>query len=135
MINKYEGGVIPTFQSGVNEVDADLEKVAAETIKNYQELMESMHFSDALAEVWKLVSRSNKYIDETTPWILARNDDEESKQKLASVMNHLAESLRIIAILIQPVMTQSPAKIRPTRFGSGNDGTSRFTLWRNSSRH
>ncbi|KAF0342285.1 methionine--tRNA ligase [Pediococcus acidilactici] len=111
MINKYEGGVIPTFQSGVNEVDADLEKVAAETIKNYQELMESMHFSDALAEVWKLVSRSNKYIDETTPWVLARNDDEESKQKLASVMNHLAESLRIIAILIQPVMTQSPAKI------------------------
>lgn len=111
MINKYEGGVIPTFQSGVNDVDVDLETTAATTIKNYEDLMNSLHFADALAEIWKLVARTNKYIDETTPWILARNDDDESKQKLASVMNHLAESLRVIAILIQPMMTQSPAKI------------------------
>lgn len=111
MINKYEGGVIPTFQSGVNNVDVDLETTAATTIKNYEDLMNNLHFADALAEIWKLVARTNKYIDETTPWILARNDDDESKQKLASVMNHLAESLRVIAILIQPMMTQSPAKI------------------------
>ncbi|KAF0392504.1 methionine--tRNA ligase [Pediococcus pentosaceus] len=111
MINKYEGGVIPTFQSGVNDVDVDLETTAATTIKNYEDLMNNLHFADALAEIWKLVARTNKYIDETTPWILARNDDDESKQKLASVMNHLAESLRVIAILIQPIMTQSPAKI------------------------
>ncbi len=111
MINKYEGGVIPTFQSGVNDVDVDLETTAATTIKNYEDLMNSLHFADALAEIWKLVARTNKYIDETTPWILARNNDDESKQKLASVMNHLAESLRVIAILIQPMMTQSPAKI------------------------
>ncbi|MCQ9316403.1 methionine--tRNA ligase [Pediococcus pentosaceus] len=111
MINKYEGGVIPTFQSGVNDVDVDLETTAATTIKDYEDLMNNLHFADALAEIWKLVARTNKYIDETTPWILARNDDDESKQKLASVMNHLAESLRVIAILIQPMMTQSPAKI------------------------
>lgn len=111
MINKYEGGVIPTFQSGVNDVDVDLETTAATTIKNYEDLMNNLHFADALAEIWKLVARTNKYIDETTPWILARNDDDKSKQKLASVMNHLAESLRVIAILIQPMMTQSPAKI------------------------
>lgn len=111
MINKYEGGVIPTFQSGVNNVDVDLETTAATTIKNYEDLMNNLHFADALAEIWKLVARTNKYIDETTPWILARNDDDESKQKLASVMNHLAESLRVIAILIQPMMTQSPTKI------------------------
>jgi methionyl-tRNA synthetase/methionyl-tRNA synthetase C-terminal region/beta chain len=111
MINKYEGGVIPTFQSGVNDVDVDLETTAATTIKNYEDLMNNLHFADALAEIWKLVARTNKYIDETTPWILARNDDDESKQKLASIMNHLAESLRVIAILIQPMMTQSPAKI------------------------
>ncbi|MBF7139194.1 methionine--tRNA ligase [Pediococcus pentosaceus] len=111
MINKYEGGVIPTFQSGVNDVDVDLETTAATTIKNYEDLMNNLHFADALAEIWKLVARTNKYIDETTPWILARNDDDESKQKLASVMNHLAESLRVIAILIQPMMTQSPVKI------------------------
>lgn len=111
MVNKYEGGVIPTFQSGVNDVDVDLETTAATTIKNYEDLMNNLHFADALAEIWKLVARTNKYIDETTPWILARNDDDESKQKLASVMNHLAESLRVIAILIQPMMTQSPTKI------------------------
>ncbi|WWY81988.1 methionine--tRNA ligase [Pediococcus pentosaceus] len=111
MINKYGSGVIPTFQSGVNDVDVDLETTAATTIKNYEYLMNNLHFADALAEIWKLVARTNKYIDETTPWILARNDDDESKQKLASVMNHLAESLRVIAILIQPMMTQSPAKI------------------------
>ncbi|MBF7113211.1 methionine--tRNA ligase [Pediococcus pentosaceus] len=111
MINKYEGGVIPTFQSGVNDVDVDLETTAATTIKNYEDLMNNLHFAGALAEIWKLVARTNKYIDETTPWILARNDDDESKQKLASVMNHLAESLRVIAILIQPMMTQSPTKI------------------------
>jgi methionyl-tRNA synthetase len=111
MINKYEDGVIPTFQSGVNDVDVDLETTAATTIKNYEDLMNNLHFADALAEIWKLVARTNKYIDETTPWILARNDDDESKQKLASVMNHLAESLRVIAILIQPMMTQSPTKI------------------------
>ena len=111
MINKYEGGVIPTFQSGVNDVDVALETTAATTIKNYEDLMNNLHFADALAEIWKLVARTNKYIDETTPWILARNDDDESKQKLASVMNHLAESLRVIAILIQPMMTQSPTKI------------------------
>ncbi|WP_353989812.1 methionine--tRNA ligase [Pediococcus argentinicus] len=111
MINKYEGGVIPTFESGVNDVDADLETVAQETIKNYQQLMNDLHFSDALSEIWKLVSRTNKYIDETEPWVLAKNDDEDSKRKLASVMNHLAESLRIIAILIQPIMTKAPTEI------------------------
>ena len=111
MINKYENGIIPTFVSGVNDVDSDLEAVAQQTIDNYVDLMEKLHLSDALAEVWKLVARTNKYIDETEPWVLARNDDETSKAKLASVMNHLAESLRIIAILIQPVMPKAPVEI------------------------
>ena len=111
MINKYENGIIPTFVSGVNDVDSDLEAVAQQTIDNYVDLMEKLHLSDALAEVWKLVARTNKYIDETEPWVLARNDDATSKAKLASVMNHLAESLRIIAILIQPVMPKAPVEI------------------------
>ncbi|MCI1594703.1 MAG: methionine--tRNA ligase, partial [Pediococcus pentosaceus] len=58
MINKYEGGVIPTFQSGVNDVDVDLETTAATTIKNYEDLMNNLHFADALAEIWKLVART-----------------------------------------------------------------------------
>ena len=58
---------------------------------------------------WALVSRTNKYIDETSPWVLAR--DEADRGKLASVMAHLASSLRHIAVLLQPFMTESPKKI------------------------
>jgi len=111
MINKYEDGVIPPFKAGVTEFDENLEKTAATVVTNYRELMNSLHFSDALSEVWKLVSRSNKYIDETAPWVLAKSDDEADRAKLASVMNHLAESLRLLAHLLQPVLTQAPGKI------------------------
>ena len=111
MINKYEGGVVPTFKSGVTQFDKDLETTAATVITNYRELMNSLHFSDALSEIWKLVSRSNKYIDETQPWVLAKSDDAADQAKLASVMNHLAESLRLLAHLLQPILTKAPSKI------------------------
>ncbi|GEN95637.1 methionine--tRNA ligase [Pediococcus ethanolidurans] len=111
MINKYEGGVIPTFKSGVTAFDENLESTAATVIANYRELMNSLHFSDALSEIWKLVSRSNKYIDETQPWVLAKSDDASDQVKLGSVMNHLAESLRLLAHLLQPILTQAPTKI------------------------
>lgn len=109
MINKYRGGQIPELKSGVTAFDKDLEDVAANTIKNFEEQMDSVHFSNALDEVWKLVARSNKYIDETEPWILAK--DETKKDELNSVLAHLAASLRLVAILIQPVMTHTPKEI------------------------
>lgn len=109
MINKYRGGQIPELKSGVTAFDKDLEDVAANTIKNFEEQMDSVHFSNALDEVWKLVARSNKYIDETEPWILAK--DETKKDELGSVLAHLAASLRLVAILIQPVMTHTPKEI------------------------
>lgn len=109
MINKYRGGQIPELKSGVTAFDKDLEDVAANTIKNFEEQMDSVHFSNALDEVWKLVARSNKYIDETEPWILAK--DETKKNELDSVLAHLAASLRLVAILIQPVMTHTPKEI------------------------
>jgi len=109
MIKKYEGGQVPAFKAGVTEFDADLEATAAETIKNYDNCMDQLHLSDALAEVWKLVSRTNKYIDETAPWQLAKN--EADADQLASVMAHLAASLRVIANLISPVMTHAPKEI------------------------
>lgn len=109
MINKYRGGQIPELKSGVTAFDKDLEDVAANTIKNFEEQMDSVHFSNALDEVWKLVARSNKYIDETEPWILAK--DETKKDELDSVLAHLAASLRLVAILIQPVMTHTPREI------------------------
>ncbi|MBZ4032123.1 methionine--tRNA ligase [Ligilactobacillus salivarius] len=130
MINKYRGGQIPELKSGVTAFDKDLEDVAANTIKNFEEQMDSVHFSNALDEVWKLVARSNKYIDETEPWILAK--DETKKDELDSVLAHLAASLRLVAILIQPVMTHTPKEIFAQLGLNSNDmaiqGVSYFDL-------
>ncbi|SUP61658.1 Methionine--tRNA ligase [Weissella viridescens] len=71
--------------------------------------MGELHTSDALAEVWKLISRANKYIDETTPWTMAK--DPEQANNLSAVMAHLAASLRVVAILLQPVLTNTPKAI------------------------
>ena len=67
-----------------------------------------MEFSVALTSIWQIVSRANKFIDETTPWKLAK--DETKREELASVMAHLAETLRRVAILLQPFLTQTPKK-------------------------
>lgn len=109
MINKYCAGVVPSYASKVTPFDSELSTTAANVIGKYHEAMEKMEFNTAIAEVWTLVSRANKYIDETQPWVLAK--DEEKQNELNSVMVHLAESLRIIAILLQPIMTETPAKI------------------------
>lgn len=109
MINKYCEGIVPSYASKVTPFDSELSTTAANVIGKYHESMEKMEFNTAIAEVWTLVSRANKYIDETQPWVLAK--DEEKQNELNSVMVHLAESLRIIAILLQPVMTEAPAKI------------------------
>jgi methionyl-tRNA synthetase len=80
--------------------------------------MDTMEFSTALADIWALIRRSNKYIDETTPWVLAK--DPEKEQRLGTVMYHLAESLRMVSVLISPVMTKAPALIR-TQLGLGEE--------------
>ncbi|MGK0552818.1 methionine--tRNA ligase [Enterococcus faecalis] len=109
MINKYCAGKVPQYASKVTPFDSELSTTAANVIGKYHAAMERMEFNTALAEIWTLVSRANKYIDETAPWILAK--DEAKKLELDSVMVHLAESLRIIAILLQPFMTTTPSKI------------------------
>lgn len=109
MINKYCDGVVPSYASFVTEFDSELSSTAANVIGRYHEAMDKMEFNTALAEVWTLISRANKYIDETEPWVLAKDD--ARKKELNSVMVHLAESLRIIAILLQPVMTKAPKEI------------------------
>lgn len=106
MVDKYFAGVIPDYSGSVGEFDASLLNVNRETVLKYEEAMEKMEFSIALTSIWQLVSRTNKYIDETQPWTLAKNV--EKKGELASVMVHLAESLRRIAILLQPFLTQTP---------------------------
>ncbi|KRO18920.1 methionine--tRNA ligase [Lacticaseibacillus saniviri] len=109
MINKYEDGVIPALKPNVTVFDADLTSVAEDVVAKYHELMNNLQFSDALDQVWRLVARANKYIDETEPWVLAKDDTKADE--LASVMAHLAESLRVVALLIQPVMTHAPIQI------------------------
>ncbi|MCH7323887.1 methionine--tRNA ligase [Solibacillus sp. MA9] len=109
MMNKYFDGAIPTENLETTEFDAAL-KVHAENVRvKYEESMEKMQFSVVLSELWSLVSRTNKYIDETAPWVLAK--EEADKPKLAAVMNNLAESLRHIAVMIQPFMTNAPKQI------------------------
>lgn len=109
MINKYCGGVVPNYASQVTDFDSELSTTAADVIGKYNKAMEKLEFNIALSEVWRLISRANKYIDETEPWNLAK--DEEKQTELNSVMVHLAESLRISAILLQPIMTQAPKEI------------------------
>ncbi|MDW0114698.1 methionine--tRNA ligase [Sporosarcina saromensis] len=109
MINKYFDGVIPTKGLEQTEFDSTLRTFTQQAIEKYEEAMEKMQFSVVLSELWSIISRTNKYIDETSPWVLAK--DEADKGKLASVMAHLATSLQQIAVLLQPFMTKSPVQI------------------------
>lgn len=109
MINKYQDGKLVAQNDATTEYDTDLEQTAANAIAEFKAEMDRVHFADALSAVWKLVSRANKYIDETEPWVLAK--DESKKAELSDVMTHLAKSLRVIAALIQPIMTHAPKEI------------------------
>jgi methionyl-tRNA synthetase len=109
MIDKYFNGLIPVYEGQVTLHDKELEQLASRTIGLVEEAMEEMEFSVALSSVWKFISYTNKYIDLTQPWMLVK--DESKQKELASVMNHLAESLRITSILLQPFMTRCPKVI------------------------
>lgn len=123
MINKYFDGEIPSYKGNVTPFDQELLDMNTEAVKKYEEAMENMEFSVALSSVWQLISRTNKYIDETEPWMLAK--DEEKREELGSVMVHLAESLRRAAILLQPFLTQTPKKI----FDQLNITDEQFQTW------
>lgn len=102
MINKYFGGQVPAYVENVTAFDADLDKVVEENIAEYHKQMNAVDYPRALEAVWNIISRTNKYIDETAPWVLAKEDGD--KEQLAAVMAHLAASLRVVAHLIQPFM-------------------------------
>ncbi|MCQ6558182.1 methionine--tRNA ligase [Paenibacillus mendelii] len=110
MIDKYFGGAIPAYNGSVTAFDASLSALAAGTAEQVEASMEKMEFSIALTAIWQLIGRTNKFIDETQPWALAK--DEAKKDELASTMYHLAESLRIISVLLQPFLTNAPREIR-----------------------
>lgn len=106
MVEKYEGGVAagPTVKE---PVDDELAACAVETAKQFEELMDDMKINDAINDVWGLIRRSNKYIDETTPWVLAK--DEAKAERLQTVLYNLLESLRVIALLVSPFIPVSAA--------------------------
>ena len=109
MVNKYFGGKVPVLDAGRTQFDDALEEAAQKTLADYGADMDSLQFSDAMEATWRLVARANKYIDETEPWTLAK--DETKRGELASVMAHLVESLRVIAVLAQPVLVSSSKQI------------------------
>lgn len=108
MIEKYYNGVLPE-PSNTTDLDNELSELAKGTVERVEVSLDKMLFSQALTYIWQLISRTNKYIDETMPWILAK--DEDKKDRLGTVLYNLVEGIRIASILIQPFMTQSPGRI------------------------
>lgn len=109
MVEKYFDGKLPTEQTA-DPLDEELIAMASGLRARYEEKMEAYAFQDGLIEVFKLISRANKYIDETAPWVLAK--DEANKPRLARVMYNLLESIRIAGVLLTPFMPESAEKIR-----------------------
>jgi methionyl-tRNA synthetase len=108
MVEQNFGGLLPAPEQP-EAVDDALKEMAVTTVRKVESEMEKLQFSSALNHLWQLVARTNKYIDETMPWALAK--DEQKKPRLATVLYNLTESIRIISILIQPFLTKTPAKI------------------------
>lgn len=108
MIEKYHGGVV-THKEGTEAVDKEFIALVNETVAGYSDAMDHMELNQAIKDVWNLIGRANKYIDETAPWILAK--DPAQAERLQAVMYNLAEALRIVAILIAPFVPVTAPKI------------------------
>ena len=104
MVNKYFEGQVPQYNGTPNEVDKEFEKFTLDQIERIEQLIEKYEISNAIQEIWTLVSRTNKYIDETRPWELEKNDE---KDKLQSSIYHLIENIRKIGIIILPIMQET----------------------------
>ncbi|WP_295883918.1 methionine--tRNA ligase [uncultured Anaerococcus sp.] len=118
MIDKYNGGVVAKG-SETDTYDEELKALAKTTYTDFVSLMDDFKFNEALQTVWTFIRRANKYVDETEPWILGR--DEANKDRLNTVLYNLAESLRIVAQLIEPVMKNTSKEILK-KLGTDNKG-------------
>ncbi len=108
MTNKYFDGIIQP-QTALEGTDSELIECALNTVKAVSEKMDEFRTAEALSEIWTLLKRSNKYIDETTPWVLAKS--EETKERLGSVLYNLLEAIRIASVLLTPFMPETAEKI------------------------
>lgn len=118
MIDKYNDGVV-TKGRDTDHYDEELKELAAKTYEDFNKQMDDFDFNEALQTVWTFIRRANKYVDETEPWILGR--DEANKDRLNTVLYNLAESLRIVAQLIEPVMKNTTKTIL-NKLGTDNKG-------------
>ena len=119
MAQKYFGEHLPAQQQADEEKDAELIAMASSLRAKYEEQMEKYAFQNALAEVFKVISRANKYIDENAPWVLAKS--EEKKPRLARVLYNLLESVRICGGLLSPFMPDTAAEIGRRLGGAAMD--------------
>ncbi|MBP1989082.1 methionine--tRNA ligase [Paenibacillus eucommiae] len=126
MIDKYFGGTIPAYVPDASEFESSLLEAIRAAVEKYEEAMEKMEFSVALAAVWQLIGRTNKYIDETQPWSLVK--DEGSREKLGSVLYTLAESQRISSVLLRPFLTKTPQLVWQ-QLGLAAEDLPRLTSW------
>ena len=108
MSNKYFDGIVLN-KNVVEDVDNDLVNTAKNVVTNYNTKMNELKVQDAINEIWELVHRSNKYIDETMPWSLAK--EEEKLDRLNTVLYNLIEAIRMIAVMIAPIMPETSEKI------------------------
>jgi len=114
MIEKYFGGVLPEARESA-PLDEELIALAESRLSVVEEYIEKFQYSNALSEIWKLISRANKYIDETMPWVLGK--DENRSSRLAAVLYNLCEVLRIVSVLISPFMPNTAPLIQ-TQIGA-----------------
>lgn len=117
MVQKYFKGTIPEKKE-YNPIDDELINMAKELKNKYEKQMEKFQFSIALSEIWKVISRANKYIDETMPWVLGK--DPEKSDRLSQVLYNLCEVLRIVSSLLIPFMPHVVPKIQ-SQLGIDND--------------
>ena len=108
MVNKYFEGKVPGYNGTLNGVDKELEQFTNKEVEKVQDLMDKYDIVNALQEMWAIISRTNKYIDETRPWELAKNEETE---KLKSSIYHLIENIRKIAIILLPIMEETSMSI------------------------
>ncbi len=104
MVNKYFSGIVPEYNGMKNEVDKEFEEFTNNKLKRVEQLIENFDISNGLQELWTIISRTNKYIDETRPWELSKNGETE---KLKSSIYHLIENIRKIGIMLIPFMTDT----------------------------
>ena len=110
MAGKYFGGRVGRPSGEPDETDRDLLQTAADTLQNYKALMDTWHNADALAAVMTLAKRCNKYIDETAPWVLAKDDS--FRPRLEAVLYHLLDNIRLLSILLSPILPDTAARIQ-----------------------